>query len=201
MLEVDGLHFRWPGARDDLLSGVNLRIAPGEVLGLRGPSGCGKTTLARLLAAHLPWQRGTLQWCGQRLPLQAAGEPHVVQLVMQHAELAFNPRLRVRDSLGPQVCPDLFEPFGIEPEWLQRRPHELSGGELQRLAIVRALVPGLRLLIVDEPTAMHDAISQARLWRSLLAQVRARGIATLAVAHDAALLAVVADQVLELAPG
>ncbi len=198
MLEVRNLRYCWPGRSQLQLQGVSLCIAPGEVLGLRAPSGYGKTTLARLLAAHLPWQDGTLRWAGQPMAPPVPGQAHGVQLVMQHAELAFNPRLRVRHSLGPHVSSAVFTPLGIQPAWLTRRPHELSGGELQRLAIARALVPGLKLLIMDEATAMHDAISQARIWRFMLGQVRMHSFAMLVLTHDTELLKVVANRIVEL---
>jgi len=91
--------------------------------------------------------------------------------------------------------------FGIRADWLDRYPHELSGGELQRVALVRALVPQLQVLITDELTAMHDAIAQARLWRALLETTQARQIAVIAISHDTALLQAIGANTLALRDG
>jgi ABC-type glutathione transport system ATPase component len=185
VVQAEGLGFAWPGAPRPLIDGLDLRIDAGEWVALQGPSGCGKTTLARLLAGQLAPQAG-------RLSVAVGSAPaHPVQWIHQHAERAFNPRLCVGRSLREGWAPPAatLERFGIEATWLERFPHELSGGELQRLNIVRALVPGLRLLIADEMTAMHDTVTQAELWRALRAELAARpAAAVLAITHDDALI-------------
>ncbi len=184
VVQAQGLRFAWPGAPRPLIDGLDLRIDAGEWVALQGPSGCGKTTLARLLAGQLAPQAG-------RLSVADGGTPaHPVQWIHQHAERAFNPRLRVGRSLREGWSPPAatLERFGIDGAWLERFPHELSGGELQRLNIVRALVPGLRLLIADEMTAMHDTLTQAGLWRALRAELAGRPVAVMAITHDDALI-------------
>lgn len=186
MLEARDLAFRHRPDRR-LLDGVSLRIAPGETVGLSGPSGCGKTTLGRLLAGCMAPARGAVLLDGAPLP-RAGCLP--VQYLPQTPILAMNPRWRIGAILREAFVPDeaLLSRLGIEPLWHRRFPHELSGGELARVSIARALAPGLRFLVADEVTSALDPVAQARIWRALLALARERGIGILAVSHDEALL-------------
>lgn len=187
MFEAAGVSFAYAGQGRNLLEGVSLHLTPGQLLGIQGPSGSGKTTLARILGGYVVPSSGHVRLNGAMVS-EAGGSP--VQVIFQHAETAVDPRWKIRRILteGWKPDEDTMARFGVRADWLDRYPHELSGGELQRVAIVRALVPQLRVLIADELTAMHDAIGQARVWRALLEIVQARRIAVLAVSHDAALL-------------
>lgn len=200
MLEINNLRFRWDEKSPWLLDGVNLRVAPGEIVGIMGHSGCGKSTLARLLSGHMPMQAGQMLLDEKPLPDRGV---RPVQLVMQHAELALNPRWRAGQSLCEGWQPDAptRRSFGIRDEWLQRFPHELSGGEMQRISIVRALVPQLRVLIADELTTMHDPITQVQIWRALQEKSRERGFGLLAISHDSALLQALGARVLHMHTG
>ena len=200
MLEVNNLRFRWDEKSPWLLDGVNLRVAPGEIVGIMGHSGCGKSTLARLLSGHMPMQAGQMLLDEKPLPDRGV---RPVQLVMQHAELALNPRWRAGQSLCEGWQPDAptRRSFGIRDEWLQRFPHELSGGEMQRISIVRALVPQLRVLIADQLTTMHDPSTQAQIWRARQEKSRERGFGLLAISHDSALLQALGARVLHMHKG
>ncbi len=200
MFEVKHLQFRWQADSPCMLKDINLRIAAGETVGIMGHSGCGKSTLARLLTGHMPLQSGELLLDGKPVPTTGA---RPIQLVMQHAELALNPRWRVGDSLREGWQPDAatLRSFGIREEWLRRYPHELSGGEMQRISIVRALIPQLRVLVADELTTMHDPITQVQIWRALQAQASQRGLGLLAISHDAALLKALGARVLHMRDG
>ena len=188
MLDARNIHHIWPGNATPVLHSVSLHLASGEVVGVRAPSGCGKSTLARLLAGHLPMQRGEVLLNGSPLQPRRWGRPHPVQLVLQNAELAFNPRVKLSDAFPNGVDSSLLDSLGARREWLVRYPHELSGGELQRLSIARAFVPGLRVLIADELTAMLDAITQAQIWHALLELMRRSGLGIIAISHDEGLL-------------
>jgi len=200
MFEAIDLSFGYGGRQRMLLDGVSLRVQQGQILGIRGASGSGKTTLARLLAGYLQPARGSVALAGSALGLAGVS---AVQLVFQHAETAVDPRWRIRRILSEGWHPDddTLTRFGVRNEWLDRYPHELSGGELQRVAMVRALVPTLRVLIVDELTAMHDAITQARLWRALLETTVSRQMTVIAISHDAALLHAIGAKILTLQDG
>ncbi|MDO5652570.1 MAG: ATP-binding cassette domain-containing protein [Brachymonas sp.] len=200
MLEVKNLRFRWNAHSPWLLNGVSLHVAPGETVGIMGHSGCGKSTMARLLTGHMPMQAGDVLLDGKPLPKTGA-QP--VQLVMQHAELALNPRWRIGESLREGWQPDeaTIRSFGIQDAWLQRYPHELSGGEMQRISIVRSLIPQLRVLVADELTTMHDPITQVQIWRALQAQAKQRNLGLLAISHDASLLQALGARVLHMEGG
>lgn len=208
MLEARHVDFAWTAAGPKVLDDVCLTVAPGEVVGIRGPSGTGKTTLARILGGFLRPLRGEVRLDGAPLPDRGASP---VQVLFQHAETAVNPRWKVGRILAegwqpgsqPESQPDraTLRHFGIDPAWSGRYPHELSGGELQRVAIVRALGPATRVLVADEMTAMHDAISQARLWQAMLEVAAGRGLSLVAISHDPALLAAIGARVVRLEGG
>ena len=199
-LSAKDLSFSYPGA-GPVLAGVTLSVAPGERLALRGRSGRGKTTLCRLLAGHLAPTGGRVLVDGASLDPRARG-PRPVQLLPQHPERAFDPHLRLRRSLAEAgegaLDPDLLCRLGVDPAWLDRLPHELSGGELMRLAVVRAIACAPRYLIADESTAMLDAITQDELWRALMAWQAERGAGIVLVSHSPALVARVSTRVLDL---
>ena len=185
-LVARGIAFRFPGGRE-LYHGLDLRVEPGERVALTAPSGRGKTTLCKLLAGYLKPEAGSVSVDGEPLAAVARlrGQASPVQLLPQHPELAFDPSA-------------LLDPFGVRGEWLSRRPHELSGGELMRLAMVRALATRPRYLIADESTAMLDAVTQAELWHVLLGLQERDGWGMVLVTHSPALLARVATRCVEL---
>ncbi len=197
MLSAHGLRFRHGRRGPWLIDGFDLEVARGEVVGLRGPSGTGKTTIGRLLAGYLTPAEGRVEVDGAPLP---TGVVAPVQLVFQHPELAVDPRWHIEEVLAEAGPPDpeLFEELGIGAGWLRRFPHELSGGELQRIAVARALVSGAPFLVADEISAMLDPVTQAQLWHALADRARRGELGVLAISHDAALLAAVADRVIDL---
>ena len=183
MLEAANISFGY-GDRA-LYRNFNLTVSPGERVALAAPSGFGKTTLCRILAGYeTPWS-GEVLVDGRPLPARAACP---VQLVLQHPELAVDPRMRMRDVL---LC--------IQEKWKTRFPHELSGGELQRFCIARALAANPRYLIADEISTMLDALTQAQIWRFLLKECDRRQMGLVFVSHSPALTARVATRAVDLA--
>ncbi|RAU93445.1 ABC transporter ATP-binding protein [Paenibacillus sp. YN15] len=186
-LEGKGLGYRY-NKQDWIFRDVHIRIEPGEVVGLVGPSGCGKSTLGKLLAGHLAPRQGGISVNGA--PATAPkGERNPVQLVLQHPEQAVNPKWKLRRTLAEAGMTDMewLKELAVEEEWLDRYPNELSGGELQRICVARALGAGTRYLIADEMTTMLDAITQALLWHTVLQWAERSRSGILAVTHDAAL--------------
>lgn len=200
MLEGRDLHARYGRRGSWILHGVDVSVDRGEVVGVRGPSGTGKTTLARVLSGHLVPQAGTVLVDDQPLP---SGAVSPVQLVFQHPQMAVDPRWRLREVIAEAGEPDgeVLDELGLPPWLLDRFPHELSGGELQRAAVARALVSGAPYVVADEISAMLDAATQAQIWQALLRRVRAGTLAVLAISHDDQLLAVVADRTITLGDG
>ena len=200
-LEARNLTFRYPRrGRQPVLEHVSLTLEPGERLGLSAPSGRGKTTLCRLLAGYQRPTGGEILLDGQPLSRYRGACP--VQMIWQHPETVLDPLLPLEASLreaGP-VDRRMLEALHIQPGWLRRYPQELSGGELQRFCIVRALGPKTRYLLCDEITAMLDSITQAQIWEFLLEEVRRRNIGLLVVSHNSALLERVCTRVETLPP-
>ncbi|MGZ0145952.1 ABC transporter ATP-binding protein [Kribbella sp. WER1] len=198
MLSADGVWFRYSDRTPWVVRDFSVTVEPGETAGLAGPSGVGKSTIGRLLAGLLRPDRGRLTGASRRTG------PNLVQLVLQHPERAFNPSWKVRDILAEsgadEATIDGLDPDLVCPAWHDRFPHEISGGELQRVNLARALLARPRYLIADEITASVDALTQAQIWHLLLDHAAAHDIGVLAISHDRDLLAAVTDRVVEL-PG
>lgn len=177
-----------------LLAELDCVIRPGEIVGLSGPSGCGKSTLGRLLAGYDVPFAGTIHCEGKPLPSTGYCP---VQMIFQHPELATNPRWKIAKILA-EANPDpmaLMHQFGIHESWLDRYPHELSGGELQRITLIRAMSPATRYLIADEMTASLDSTTQALIWHAVLRWAKQEQVGILAISHDARLLGHICDRI------
>jgi peptide/nickel transport system ATP-binding protein/Fe3+-transporting ATPase len=197
MLKGEGLSFRYGPQLPWLIEDFSISVAPGEWVGLSGPSGRGKTTIGKILAGYLASTTGAVSIDGKPAPRRGY---HPVQLIFQHPELAINPRWRIDQALneGYIVSAALLDALQIDPGWLGRWPHELSGGELQRIAVARAFGPGTRYLIADEMTTMLDANTQAQLWHATQLHARAHRLGVLVISHEQALLTRLCDRVIEL---
>lgn len=185
------------GGRTPVLDGVDLAIESGRILGLTGNSGRGKSTLGKILARHLFPTRGKVLIDGAA---SASSGFNPVQMIHQTAIFAVNPRWKVGRIVSEACSPDeaLMQALGVRRQWLDRYPHELSGGELQRVALLRSLTPGTRFLIADEITSMLDPIAQSEIWHALIDVAARRDIGILAISHDLALLERVAGQTVTL---
>nr|WP_202434036.1 ATP-binding cassette domain-containing protein [Streptomyces sp. SID7815] len=181
-----------------------MSVAPGESVGLLGPSGCGKSTLARVAALlHRP-DAGTLLLDGDPVRRWRHRAPRAqrtaIGVVFQQPRLSADPRLRLtdliaeplratgrRDEVRERVA-ELAPSVGLTPDLLDRRPHEVSDGQLQRACLARALLVRPRWLICDEMTAMLDASTAAALVAAVEEYRSATGAGLLAVGHDQVLL-------------
>ena len=196
-LEAKNLSFTYPCGRS-VLQNLSLRVGSGERVGIFAPSGRGKTTLCKLLAGYEKPQSGQVLLDGN--PLAGYRGYCPVQLIWQHPEQVVDPRLTLGKTLREAGEPEerLVQALGIQPEWLSRYPAELSGGELQRFCIARALGPATRFVLADELSAMLDLATQAQLWSFLVEETTRRGIGLVAVSHSAPLLDRVCTRWIEL---
>ena len=197
MLEARGITYAYPGGARPLYQGFDLAVAPDERVALCAPSGFGKTTLCRLLAGYERPQAGEILVDDAPLPRRGACP---VQMIWQHPEAAVDPRVRMGATLAEagEVPLRLLDDLGIQKRWLSRYPHELSGGELQRFCIARALAANPRYLVADEVSTMLDAVTQAQIWRFLVDETARRGIGVVFVSHSPALTERVATRVVRL---
>lgn len=187
MLEARKLSFQF-SPQVPLIQAVSLSLNAGEWTGLSGDSGAGKSTLGKLLAGFIAPQAGEVTLDGAALPAKGL-QP--VQWLPQSPELAVNPRWRVGTILREAWTPSeaQCEAFGVQAKWLSRFPQSLSGGELQRVCVLRALAPGVRFLVADEISTMLDPITQVELWQALKQEAELRQLGVLVISHDSALLA------------
>lgn len=183
-----------------LFDDVSLDIAPGEVFGVTGPSGCGKSSLGDACLGLIEPARGTIS----RRP---GNHPHDFQKLYQDPVAAF-PRKR---ALGQTIAETArlsgaragdveawLDRLGLQAGLLARRPGAVSGGELQRLSLLRVLLRNPSFIFADEPTSRLDPITQARVIALLLETTELDGTALMLVSHDAALIRNTADTVIAL---
>jgi len=196
-LEANDIGFRYTAKSPYVLQALSFAVEQGEHVGVVAPSGYGKTTFVKILSGYEQPTQGRVLLDGKPLPKKGALP---VQLISQHPEHAVNPRWkmhRVLEEAG-QLNEAVLSGMGIEREWLSRYPRELSGGELQRFCVARALFAGTRFLIADEMSTMLDVITQAQIWRYVLREADKRGMGLLVVTHNPALTKRVCARVVDL---
>lgn len=189
ILEARDVTFYYRGRRHTpVLENFSISVSSGERVGLKAPSGRGKTTLCRLLAGYEKPAKGQVLLDGR--PVREYRGVCPVQMVWQHPETVVDPLLTLGKTLNEAGAVEqrLLDALHIEPGWLTRYPSELSGGELQRFCLARALNPEVRFLLCDEISAMLDLVTQAQIWNFLLEEAQRRGLGLLVVSHDDALL-------------
>ena len=203
------------------LGGVSLTLREGESIGIVGPSGSGKSTLARILTGHLTPDSGEVLLRGSPLPTswrrQARHFRRDIQLVRQDPWDALSPRMTVRQLVAEplelvggedhqrrqELVAQALDGVGLPSSgtFLSSRTHQLSGGQLQRIALARALVAKPKLLVADEPTAMLDASEQARLLVVLRERQIEMGLGLVLISHDVAVVRKVTDRMVVLDHG
>lgn len=196
-LEAKNIYFRYDRKQPWILEDCSVRVDKGECLAIFAPSGYGKTTLAMLLSGYIKPVKGEILLDGKALPEKGVCP---VQLIHQHPEKAINPRWRLKRVLeeSGKIDADVLHAFGIEHEWLDRFPRELSGGELQRFCVARALMSGADYLICDEISTMLDVITQAQIWNVVLEEAKKRNMGLIAVTHNRHLAKKIATRIVDL---
>ena len=196
-VEAKNIYFRYDRKQPWILEDCSVRVDRGECLAISAPSGYGKTTLAMLLSGYIKPVKGEILIDGKVLPEKGVCP---VQLIHQHPEKAINPRWRLKRVLeeSGKIDADVLHAFGIEHEWLDRFPRELSGGELQRFCVARALMSGADYLICDEISTMLDVITQAQIWNVVLEEEKKRNIGLIAVTHNMHLAKKIATRIVDL---
>ena len=199
MLEGHDLTFFYRGRKKTpVIDGLDLTISPGERVGLRGPSGRGKTTLCKLLAGYERPVRGKVLLDGR--PIREYRGFCPVQMIWQHPETVVDPLLRMKQTMeeAGDIEERLLEKLHINKEWMDRYPSELSGGELQRFCLARALRAETKYLLCDEITAMLDLVTQAQIWDVVMREAERRGMGLIAVTHNIYLAERIADRIVRL---
>lgn len=171
-----------------ILDNFNMGADSNERLGIIAPSGFGKTTLCKIIAGYVKPHSGTVLLDGEDVHQMKGYSP--IQMIWQHPEKSVNPRLRMKSVIedGDSIEDRVIDGLGIERDWYNRYPAELSGGEMQRFCIARALGKGTRFIIADEISTMLDLITQSQIWSFLLDEVQRREIGLIAVTHSNALM-------------
>jgi len=201
---------RQPPDRVHAVAGVDLRIDPGEALGLVGESGCGKSTLGRCIVGLNRPTGGEILWRGAPLDMRRdPAQRRRMQMVFQDPYSSLNPRMTVRQTLSELLrvhrmvprssidsrCRELVELVGLGPRALDAHPRQFSGGQRQRVSIARALALEPELLIADEPVSALDVSVQATVL-NLLDELRQQlGLTMLFIAHNMAVVRHVCDRV------
>lgn len=193
-LKAENITFSYNKKRQ-ILKDVSLSLESDKIIGLIGDSGSGKSTLCKIMAGYISHYKGSVTLDGNKIPDK---DFYPVQLIFQHPEKTMNPKWKMEKVLNESWTPtqELKDTFGLKDNWLTRWPNELSGGELQRFSILRALNPKTKFIIADEISTMLDAVTQVQIWEALIKHCRANNIGILAVSHDPELLEVVCDDIL-----
>ena len=194
-IDVKNISFKYKDNTPLILKNLDLSLDSTERVALVGSSGCGKSTLAKIIAGYLKPDKGEVLVEGKKMKDKGYCP---IQMIYQHPENAVNPRWKMKEILNEGWNPDkeLLEEIGIEESWFNRWPSELSGGELQRFCIARALGPETKFLICDEISTMLDVITQAQIWNLLLKISKERKIGMLIVTHNIELAKRVSDRII-----
>ncbi|MCG8381339.1 MAG: ABC transporter ATP-binding protein [Gammaproteobacteria bacterium] len=194
-----------------IVSDVNLSLEAGEIGCLLGPSGCGKTTLLKCIAGFLPQQSGEVVIRNQVIRRGHRFPPEKRQVGMVFQDLALFPHLSVADNIGfgLKSLSKLKRTYRIEQllrlvgmsKYKDAFPHELSGGEQQRIALIRAMAPAPALLLMDEPFSSQDTDRRERLSMEVRDVLKKEGMTALLVTHDQTEAFAISDKMGLLAQG
>jgi len=208
----------WLGAglREEVVravDSVDLKVFPGEVVGLVGESGCGKSTLGRIVAGILKPSSGSVHYRGRDTTALHGAEARAatlaIQMIFQDPFASLNPRLRVRDIIGEaplyhglverdaldRYVADTMRRVGLDPSLRRRYPHQFSGGQRQRIGIARALAVKPEFIVCDEAVAALDVSIQAQVLNLFMKLREEFNLTYLFISHDLGVVRHLSDRV------
>jgi oligopeptide transport system ATP-binding protein len=208
-------HFPVAGGDDVVraVDGVTFEIFRGETLGLVGESGCGKSTVGRCLLRLIEPTGGSVEFEGQDVLATSGGElrrlRREMQIIFQDPYASLNPRMRVRDIVSEPLVihgigdkaerrervAELLRKVGLDPDYMNRYPHEFSGGQRQRIGIARALALNPKLIVADEPVSALDVSVQAQVVNLLEDLQQEFSLTYLFISHGLAVVEHISDRV------
>ncbi|PIW32027.1 MAG: ABC transporter ATP-binding protein [Rhodobacterales bacterium CG15_BIG_FIL_POST_REV_8_21_14_020_59_13] len=227
MLEVDDVKVHFPinvggglfPKRKPLkaVDGVSFDLRKGETLGVVGESGCGKSTLARAVLQLVPATAGTVAWLGKDLTSISKGKLRQtrrdLQIVFQDPLASLDPRMTVGSSIAEPLLTyerqlnrsqrqdrvrKMMEKVGLDPDMINRYPHELSGGQNQRVGIARAMILSPKLVICDEAVSALDVSIQAQIIKLLIDLQKEMDLSMIFISHDLSVVREVSHRVMVL---
>lgn len=199
------------------VDGISFELFPSETIGIVGESGCGKSTLARAVLRLVPATAGTVSWIGSNLLAKNRRDMRNarkdLQIVFQDPLASLNPRMTIGASIAEPLLTfqpsmrgkareaevrAMMERVGLNPDMINRYPHELSGGQNQRVGIARAMILGPKLVICDEAVSALDVSIQAQIIDLLAGLQKDLGLSMLFISHDLSVVREVSHRVMVL---
>jgi len=226
LLNVDDLKVYFPVRGKGIFSktkplravdGVSFTLHQGETLGIVGESGCGKSTLARTVLTLLPKTHGTVVWMTRDLSQISESDQRrlrkELQIVFQDPLASLDPRMTIGESIAEPLktlerdlsrdaiksrVRDIMNQVGLEPGWINRYPHEFSGGQNQRVGIARAMVVKPKLVICDEAVSALDVSIQAQIIDLIVKLQADSGMSMIFISHDLSVVRQISHRVMVL---
>jgi peptide/nickel transport system ATP-binding protein len=199
------------------VDGVSFDLKPGETLGIVGESGCGKSTLARAVLRLVDPKAGSIAWFGRDIAKETKGQIREIrqdlQVVFQDPMASLDPRMTIGRSIAeplsvfrPELngkeretmARDIMAKVGLDPDLINRYPHELSGGQNQRVGVARAMILNPKLVICDEAVSALDVSVQAQIIDLLISLQRELGLSLLFISHDLSVVREISHRVMVL---
>ena len=217
LVTAENLRFRYASSGPWILDDISLSIDAGASVGIVGESGSGKSTVVRLLSGLLRPQEGKITADGRDVGEWAKRNPHELrrfsQLVFQSPRRSFDPRMRLGRAVSEPTralekrlparaeLESWMSRVGLPAELLDRYPHQLSGGQLQRVSLARAISIGPRVLYADEPTSSLDVSVQAQVLNVLMDLRSELGLTLVTVTHDLAVVGRLCERIIVMSKG